>query len=344
MVRFGTRLLMGRRWGGIREIPLYAQQLEEWGYDHLWCPDERFERDVYVLLSLAALKTERAMLGTCVTNPYLRHPLMTATGIATVNELSDGRAVLGIGAGASAMFERQNMTRPSPPLIAIREAIVVIRAMLRGTKVDYEGRTMKFKRADLDFESRCVPIYIASRGPRLFQLAGELADGVIIGSLASREGLRFAFENIRKGAERAGRDPKAIDVVFWSYTSMSDDEAEAKQHVKRIVISSMWSSKSILRHLGVDDDAWRPIEETLKKGFAAGLDPEAIYKQAYGQLSDEILDTWSVTGKPDRVARRVKDIIDAGVNQFALVPFAETEKDRRTMQKQFAETVIPRLR
>ncbi len=343
-MKFGTRISVQHDWGAIREIPKYTQQLENWGYDHLWCPDERFERDVYTVLSLSALNTERVMLGTCVTNPYLRHPLMTATGIATVNEASNGRAALGIGAGASAMFERQNMTRPSAPLQAIREAIEVVRAMTSGRTVDYDGKTMKFKGANLDFKSKRVPIYVASRGPKLFQLAGELADGVIIGSLASPDGIRFALENVMKGAERSGRDLKEVDIVFWSYTSMLDNEEKAKQQVKRIVLSSMWSSKPILKHVGVNEDFWKPIENTLRKGFAERLEPEAVYREAYDQLSDEILDAWSVTGNAETVTRKVKGIIDAGVNQFALLPFAETDIERRTMQKEFAEIVIPQFR
>ena len=344
MTQFGTTLSPGHAWGQVLGTSKYAQQLEDWGYDYLWCSDERFERDVYVVLSQAATATKTTMLGTCVTNPYLRHPLMTATSIGTVNELSNGRAVLGIGAGASAMFERQGIKRPFPPLLAIREAIEVMRPLLNGKAVDYNGRTMSLKGADLDFESRTVPIYIASRGPRLFELAGELADGVIIGSLASREGLRFAFEHIKKGAERSGRDPKEIEVVFWAYTSISDDEKKARQLVRKIVVSSMWSSQSILKHIGIGDDVWRPIEETLRRGFAAGLEPGGVYEQAYSQLSDEILDAWSITGNLDKVAGKVKDIIDAGVDQFALLPFAETENEKKTMQKQFAETVIPRFR
>jgi 5,10-methylenetetrahydromethanopterin reductase len=344
LVNFGTNVLVGPEWGAIHEAPNYASQLEDWGYDSLWCTDERFERDVYVTLSLSALKTRRVKLGTCVTNPYLRHPLMTATGISTVNDCSNGRAVLGVGAGASAMFERQGITRPFPPVQAIRETVEVVRAMTSGKVVDYEGKTVKFRGANLDFKSKRVPVYIASRGPKLFQLAGGVADGIIIGSLASRTGIQFALENVRKGAKKYGRDPKEIDVIFWAYTSMLDDEERARQQVKSVVISSMWSSRSILKHLGVGDDVWKPIEDKLKKGFTAGLEPETVYKQAYDNLPNKILDAWSVTGTPERVAMKVKEIIDAGVNQIALLPFAETEIERRMMQRRFAEIVIPQFK
>jgi 5,10-methylenetetrahydromethanopterin reductase len=203
---------------------------------------------------------------------------------------------------------------------------------------------MRFSGVNLDFESKSVPIYIACRGPRLFQLAGELADGVIIGSLTSSEGLNFALKNLRKGANRIGRDPEEIDVVFWSYMSMMDDEEMAKQLVKRIVVSSMWSSKSILKYIGVSDEIWSPIEKILRIGFEDGLSSDDIYKQAYEQLPDSLLDIWSITGNPERVSKRVKNILDAGVNHFACLFFGKTPKDIKIMQEQFAELIIPQFK
>jgi 5,10-methylenetetrahydromethanopterin reductase len=216
--------------------------------------------------------------------------------------------------------------------------------MSKGKKFDYEGKTVRFKGANLDFDSRHIPIYLAGRGPKLFQLAGELADGVIIGSLASKSGIRFAIENLKNGAQKSGRDVRDIDVVFWAYTALSDDEERAKQLVKRMVVSSMWSSKSILKHTGIGDDRWRPIEDRLKLAFSSGLRAEDAYRQVYDRLTDDILDAWSVTGNTESVIRKARMIIDEGVNQFAILPFCETQAERRTMLVAFAEEVIPKLK
>jgi len=344
VVEFGVCLGLEPQWGEVSRAGEYARQLEQLGFDFIWCGDERFERDVYIVLGLAALSTKRARLGTCVTNPYMRHPLTTAVAISTLNELSNGRAVLGISAGGSSLFEQQQMGRPHPPLLALREAIEVIRNMSKGKKFDYEGKTVRFKGANLDFDSRHIPIYLAGRGPKLFQLAGELADGVIIGSLASKSGIRFAIENLKNGAQKSGRDVRDIDVVFWAYTALSDDEERAKQLVKRMVVSSMWSSKSILKHTGIGDDRWRPIEDRLKLAFSSGLRAEDAYRQVYDRLTDDILDAWSVTGNTESVIRKARMIIDEGVNQFAILPFCETQAERRTMLVAFAEEVIPKLK
>jgi 5,10-methylenetetrahydromethanopterin reductase len=344
LVKFGACLSLEPRWGEISRAGEYARQLEQLGYDYIWCSDERFERDVFTVLALAALSTKNVRLGTCATNPYMRHPLTTAAAISTINELSGGRAVLGISAGGSSLFEQQQMERPHSPLLALREAIEVVGAMSKGEKFDYEGKTMKFRGANLDFDSRHVPIYLAGRGPKLFQLAGELADGVIIGSLASKSGIRFALENLKNGAHKSGRDVGDIDVVFWAYAALSDDEEKAKQLVKRIIVSSMWSSKSILKYLGIDDDVWRPIEDRLKIALSSGLRTEDAYRQAYDRVTDDILDAWSVTGNIESVVRKARAIMDEGVNQFAVLPFGETQAERRAMLVAFAEEVIPKLK
>lgn len=343
-VRFGTPLLLDPSWGGVHGASELTRQLEHWGYDYLWCADERFGRNIYAVLTLAALNTTRVKLGISVTNPYTRHPLITAAAIATINEISEGRAVLGLGAGASTFFERQGIPRPYPPLTAIKEAIEVMNPFLKGRKVDFDGKSLKFRGVYLDFESRAIPIYIAARGPKLLQLAGEIADGVIIGSLASEEGLNFAFDNIQMGAERAGRDISELNVVFWAYTAISDDEERARNLVKRIVISSMWSSKTIIRELGIREEKWKSIEEVLCYGFQRGLEPSNVYSAVYEMLPEEIFESWSVSGTLKTVEKKLKMIMNRGVNQLAILPMGETLNESKAMQKIFAEKIIPRFR
>jgi 5,10-methylenetetrahydromethanopterin reductase len=343
-VSFGTALPLDQNWGSIQAVPKVAEKLERWGFDCLWCPDERFGRNVYSVLSLAATSTTSIKLGVSVTNPYTRHPLITAAAIATVNEVSGGRAILGLGAGASTFFERHGMQRPHPPLTMMRESIEVLRPFLDGGNVNYEGRTLKFKGVDIDFESKPVPIYVAARGPKLFQLAGEIADGVIIGSLASKEGLDFAFDNIKIGAERSGRDLSELDIVFWAYTAIAKDEEAAINLVKRIVVSSMWSSRSIVKDLGISDEWWRPVDETLRKGFRKGLKASDVYASASSMLPDEVFQSWSVAGTLDTVIAKVKAILERGVNQFAVLPLGGSLDNSLTMQKRFAESIIPLFR
>jgi len=336
MVRYGTQLSLDPGWGEIHKAGGYASTIESLGYNCIWCPDERFERSPYTILSLAALHTEAAQLGVSVTNPYTRHPLISGAAAATLNELSGGRAVLGLGAGASNLFERHGVERPSPPLNAIREAVQMLRPFLRGDKVEHGGGFKGSGSPYMDFESRPVPIYVAARGPKLLRLAGELADGVIIGSLTSERGLDYALCNIAAGLERSGRSRRDIEVVFWAYTSISDDLKQARNNVKQLVVSSMWSSRRIIDRLGVDLARWRPIEQAMVQGFKHGQPASKVYEDAASMLSPETIDEWSITGPADVVARMARDIIRRGVDQFAVLALGNTMIERIETQRAFA--------
>lgn len=318
----------------------YSRQLEDWGYDTIWCPDERFERSPYVVLTLAARGTKGAKLGVSVTNPYTRHPLITGSAVATLNELSGGRALLGLGAGASTLFERHGVGRPYPPTVAIREAVEMLRPFLEGRRVDHAGRTHVLTGADIDFESRPVPIYVAARGPRLLQLAGEVADGVIVGSLTSEKGLRYALGNIELGLERSGREMDELKVVLWAYTAISEDGAKARGRVGGLVASSMWSSRNILGRLGVDMEDWKPLEEGMREGLRRGLPPDKVYSSAAAELSEGLIDAWSLAGDVETVSRRMEVAFRAGVDQVAILAMGESRAERMETQRAFAEGVM----
>src|SRR5436309_12247248 len=147
MLRTGLLLLPSRPASELSDLAARAEAL---GYDDFWLADERFFREVYALLALAAARTTRIRLGPCVTDPFSRHPALTAMAIATLDEISGGRAVLGIGAGVSG-FAELGIERKKPPR-AIREAIEVIRTLLRGEEVDFHGEVIQFHNGHLSFK------------------------------------------------------------------------------------------------------------------------------------------------------------------------------------------------
>src|SRR5215510_14369477 len=126
-----------------------AALAEDTGYDDFWLADERFFREVYACLALCALRTQRIRLGPCVTDPYSRHPALTAMAIATVDEISGQRAVLGLGAGVSG-FRELGIARAKSG-VALREAVEVIRELLAGKTVTYRGQVVRVDDAHLDF-------------------------------------------------------------------------------------------------------------------------------------------------------------------------------------------------
>src|SRR5262245_34005133 len=171
-----------------------AALAEAVGFDAVWVPDERFYRDCYVTLAAVAQATRRVRLGPCVTDPYSRHPALTAVAAATLDELAGGRAVLGLGAGISG-FAALGLRR-GRPATALREAITLVRRLWAGEEVAQAGQIVRFH-GRLDFATPpSIPVFVAGRGPRILELAGEIADGVIIGALASPPTLAYALEHV----------------------------------------------------------------------------------------------------------------------------------------------------
>src|ERR1700747_3721981 len=153
-----------------------AKLAEASGYEALWVADERFYREVYSTLAILAQHTTKVKLGTCVTDPFARHPALTAMAIATLDEISNKRAILGIGAGISGFVELGVVRKK--PAVAIREAIEVIRALLKGESVDFHGDVVTLNKGRLGFKPvrADIPVYAASNGPLGQRMTGSVAD------------------------------------------------------------------------------------------------------------------------------------------------------------------------
>ena len=249
-----------------------ARFAERRGLDQVWVADERFYRDVYASMTLLACRTERIRIGAMVTDPFVRHPALTATAAASVDEISGGRCVLGMGAGVSG-FAAMGIERIRPAR-AIKEAIALINRLCDGERdVKFEGEIIRFDGGHLGFEPlRRVPIFVAGRGPRVLQAGGEMADGVVVASYASEEGIRWGIDHVAKGAARGGRRLEDIELMSWLYTSISDDGDRARDAVRTGVAVAMWGSREILAKIGVTlpDDVLRFMDEH-SYGHAPGL-------------------------------------------------------------------------
>jgi 5,10-methylenetetrahydromethanopterin reductase len=329
--------------GAVIDIPLgqlgrRAEEVETLGFDRFWLPDERLTRNVYAGLSICALNTKTTGLGIAVTNPYSRNVALTAAAAASIDELSGGRLALGFGAGGGLGHYGIERTRPA---VAVREAVEVVRLLLDGQPVTYEGRHVHMKAARLDFAAiRQIPIYIAARGPRLLELAGEVADGAIIGGFASSRGIAHAKAMIDQGLQRSSRKWKDLDVVSWLYTCVADDTKTARRAVSRLVTSSLVTSRPILDSIGLQIPT--PLRACLESsGWSVA--PEAI-DECSQFLTDEILDAFSVAGTPDECARKLAQIAKTGVQELAMVALPAKGQTVEDLARRLATEVIPQVR
>ena len=311
---------------GIALFPQYTppefirlcQQVEEGGFAHLWVPDERFFRDVAVQLTLAATHTRRISIGSAVTDPFVRHPALTASLMATLDELSGGRLVMGIGAGVSG-FDAMGVKREKPAL-ALREGVALMRALWQGGPVTFEGKSTSLRGGRLEYgpaRPGGPRVFIASRGPAVLRLAGEVGDGALIGALASEPGLRYAYSHIDAGLKKAGRDPKSLTRALWLHTAVSADGETAREAVRNIVAGALISSREVLGEMGL------PIPEALlaaMEGVTYGVNNPEMQRVAR-LVDDTTLGHFSVAGTPSEVRARMAEIGRLGIDHVAVLPW-----------------------
>jgi len=219
----------------VKRLVERARLAEANGYSAVWVADERFYREVYSCLGQLAARTSKVLLGPCVTDPFTRHPALTAMAIAALDEISGGRAILGMGAGISGFAELGIERRK--PARAIREAIELIRTLLGGATADFCGEVVAFDHGRLSFAPlrAAIPVYVASNGPLGQRVAAEIADGVIMeacGSPAEVDALRTA---VGGAARQAGRDPQAIRIIARLNAAVAADGRAARNTVRPAV-------------------------------------------------------------------------------------------------------------
>ena len=187
----------------IAEMTALAVLAETLGFDRCWVYDEGLAtRDLYVTLTAIALSTDTMEIGPGITNPYTRHPAQTAAAIASLDEVSQGRAFLGIGAGGSLTLDPLGLPRPSP-LTAVRETIEASRSLWAGGPVDFDGAHLRLRSARLDHARSDIEIWLAGRGPKMLTLGGAAADGVML-DFIHRPNVFFA-QQLKNFGRRASR-------------------------------------------------------------------------------------------------------------------------------------------
>jgi 5,10-methylenetetrahydromethanopterin reductase len=302
------------------ELVELAAEAERLGYRWMWVNDERLERDPFVVLAAMADRTESIRLGPGVTNPYSRHPALIATAMATLDELSGGRAVLGLGAGGT--NHAALGIRREAPATALREAVELIRTLWRGAPATVDGRVVSAHDAKLDFAPprADLPIYIGARGPRMLELAGAVADGAIVGNVATAEGWAYALRRLAAGAERGGRDPGEVRMTAWLYACVADDEEAALDAIRPMAATSLVTSRPVLGELGIE----MPVEferAMAARGWSlAGRD----VTEAGRTLPPDLVRRFGLAGSPETCRAGLRRLLEAvpQISQVAIVPFA----------------------
>ena len=204
-----------------------VQLAENLGFNYCYIGDQGFSRDVYITLSILASSTKRIQMGPGVTHPYTRHPVVAAAAIASLDELSAGRAFLGVGAGGSRALGPIHVEQANP-LRACREEVEIARLLWSGQLVNYHGEFFTLTNARLDIPCRSdIEVHWAARGSKMLALGGEIADVVMLHGIP-RFALGDVVDGVKKAALKAGRKIRVYYAVRVLYDEASRESARAR--------------------------------------------------------------------------------------------------------------------
>ncbi|HZQ07333.1 MAG TPA: LLM class flavin-dependent oxidoreductase [Anaerolineae bacterium] len=309
---------------------------EELGFDSIWVADFRLYRDVYVSLALAALSSTHLRLGVGITNPYTRHPALTAAGIASVDALSNGRALLGVGAGGVVLDLLQIKQRE--PILACRRAVEMIRRYLSGNPVRGTGKPVtSASNVRLDFPTRPdLPIFIAATGLKMLTLAGEIGDGVIINVGAYPACIDGALAAVGNGAWGVKRPRQSLEMLCWLQgCAVHEDAQVALDAVKPVAALTLaYAPAWMMEAMEIDDE----VVKEIRRAFSAEG------REAAGQLvPNELVEKFAVVGTPEQCIRKLKQIRAKGFEEI-IVRLAQTNGGQIEAMSTFAEQVIKPMR
>jgi 5,10-methylenetetrahydromethanopterin reductase len=256
-----------------------------------------------------------------VTDPFSRHPALTAMAIATLDEISNRRAILGFGAGISGFVELGVVRKK--PAAAVREAIHVVRELLKGETVDFHGDVIGFNNGKLSFKPlrSDIPVYVASNGPLGQRMTGGVADGAIMEGCGSVEEVKAFRAVLAEGAKRKGRDPGAVKVVARLNACVGADGNKARDALRPGVARMLAAGRlkfmtAEARGLTLAPEAIAPFA-TVR--YADGAAP---YAPLLPLVTDRHVDAFTLAGTAAEVAAHMAALKQAGVDSFLVMPFA----------------------
>jgi probable F420-dependent oxidoreductase len=293
----------------------YGRRADELGFDTAWLPEITFG-DAFVPAAALAGRTQRLKLATGVVGIWSRSPVTMALQAATLHELSNGRAVLGLGVQARGYVANWHGRTYERPVLAMREFVTIVRRILDRELVTLEGEIFRVRNFQLHMPpAERLPIYVAANGPKMLQLAGELADGVL-GYFHSTAYVRdVVLPNVRIGAERAGRSLHEIDVSCGLPTVVGDDGRALEDAKGQVLIfaTAMGSAPAYADSIAAAgfEAEMKEVQERVARGDMKG---------AISVIPDEMADALTIAGDPEHVRARIEEYRQAGLTSLHLNP------------------------
>ena len=325
----------------VRLVAQLARTADECGYSRISFPDTpAVNRDVHVMMTIAALNTHRIHIGHGVTDPITVHPSVIANATATIDELSAGRAYVGLGAGGPYGKSMKPATNRE-----LRDAVRFIKDYTAGKEAEWKGARIRS-----EWVTRPLPVYMAVEGPRACRLAGELADGIIFLGVHP-DHVKWRLELIERGARKAGRRLSDIDIGVRAviYPSKSREEALSNtsphvaglEYMQRALRNPTPELAELRRRLDTNDPG---LVDTLIRDYDAFAarrrrGDEHQWTQAVSQRS---LEFFSLAGTPEEITRRIEELGRLGVSGISTMLY--TPMDKSELLRSISDTIMPNFR
>lgn len=330
-MQYGFMMVISPREPILRFVEI-CKRAEDLGFDMAWLGESQLiAKDAYVALALAANATSRIKMGPGVANPVTRHYTALANTIAALNEVSGGRAILGIGVGDSAV---RTLNLNPASLKELAEGVEAIRQLSRGQELVLTEGKVRMLTAGEPF-----PIFISASQPKMLQLAGAVADGVILMGGAEPGITQWQIDHISEGTKRAGRRLDDVFIDLWFAISISDDEEKARQDVRP------WATSQARQFA-----QWRELPRSLQPyveefqriyqryDFYSHLSRHSEHSK---EVSDSFVDSIAVSGPLEKCVRKIEPLLDLKIDR---ITFALLSGGRLERLRQLGEELIPLLR
>ena len=297
------------------EIAECAERAEALGYESVWVA-EGHGGDQFAILAACALRTRRVRLGTAITSVFVRTAPTIAMAAAAVDELSEGRFVLGLGSSHRVQVGPEHGVEYAKPLGRVRDAAAVVRELLRNGVVSHAGETIRIEHFDLWFRPfrDTIPIYVSALFPRMTELCGEIADGLIL-TRSTLETARTARSHVAAGAERAGRDAAGIEITSLLPTSVDEDRTRAFAAARpglAFYAGFFPRYNRLIAESGFPEEA-----AAIARAWAAG-DRAAAERV----VTDDMISATGVVGEPAECRERLEAYRASGLDLPIVSPYA----------------------
>jgi 5,10-methylenetetrahydromethanopterin reductase len=280
------------------ELAALAETAEGVGFDTVFASHHYNNRDEFLALAAIANATETVQLGPGVTNPYETHPVTLASRMATLDELADGRGVLGIGAGDHSTLANLGYERESP-LERVLETTQIARRLWDGERLDHDG-TFDATDAALNYDAGEIPVYVGAQGPQMTRMAAKYGDGILYNGSHVRD-IEWAKARVKEGRQNRNADREPPDFAAYTSVSIAREREPAREAARPPVAFIAGSAPpTVLDRHDLDVDRAGGIGDAISSGN---------FTDAFESVTDEMIDAFCIAGTPETVEDRVDELL-----------------------------------